>query len=89
MHFWLWPWRLDLAWPEFKVAVEYDGHDHAQAVRRGRDLDRLEALRERGWIIIVITAVQLARPDRLSDQVRRALSERGWTGARATRGGVS
>jgi hypothetical protein len=47
--------RLDLAWPELKVAVEYDGfqwHEkrrEADALRRAR----LEAL---GWIVIVLTA---------------------------------
>jgi hypothetical protein len=70
--------RLDLAWPEYGVAVEYDGRDHALADRRGRDIDRLDALRAQGWIVIVVTARQLARPMWVPDRVRAALISRGW-----------
>lgn len=70
--------RTDLAWPEFRVAVEYDGRDHAQSDRRGRDLDRLDALRRAGWVVIVLTARQLARPRWLPDRVFEELQARGW-----------
>ena len=70
--------RVDLAWPAYRVAVEYDGRDHAVSDRRGRDLDRLDALRRLGWEVIVITAPQLARPRWVPDRVRDALSDRGW-----------
>lgn len=70
--------ELDLAWPEFRVAVEYDGRDHALSDRRGRDIDRLDALRRAGWVVIVVTAVQVARPRWLADRVREELLARGW-----------
>ena len=38
-----------MAWVGFRVALEYDGRDHAVDDRRGRDLDRREALLARGW----------------------------------------
>ena len=42
--------RLDMAWVGFRVALEYDGRDHAVDDRRGGDLDRVrEALLARGW----------------------------------------
>ncbi|WP_328305962.1 hypothetical protein [Actinomycetospora sp. NBC_00405] len=41
--------RLDMAWVEFRVALVYDGRDHAVDDRRGRPLDRREALLARGW----------------------------------------
>lgn len=71
--------RLDLAWPEYGVAVEYDGRDHAVADRRGRDIDRLDELRTQGWIVVVVTSRQLARPMWVPDRVRAALVSRGWT----------
>lgn len=50
-------WRLDLAYPKSKVAVEYDGelyHDYSDEQRQ-RDELRREWLRQRGWTVIVVT----------------------------------
>ncbi|MCV7283439.1 hypothetical protein H7J88_27755 [Mycolicibacterium flavescens] len=47
--------RLDFAWPEFRVAVEYDGvdwHSDPEAVRNDRR--RRLALQDIGWIVIAI-----------------------------------
>lgn len=55
-------WRVDFAWPEFRVAVEYDSdewHSDADAIRRDRD--RREALRRAGWLVIVIVADDVRR----------------------------
>lgn len=71
-------YRTDLAWPRFRVALEYDGRDHAVSDRRARDIDRIEALRRAGWLVIVVTARQLARPRWVVDRVREALVSRGW-----------
>jgi hypothetical protein len=69
--------RVDLAWPEWKIAVEYDGHDHAAADRRGRDVDRIDALRRLGWIVIVVTSRQYATRGWIERRVREAMDERG------------
>ncbi len=48
-------WRLDLAYPKHKVAIEYDGvafHDSPE--QRRHDEERRAWLRARGWIIIVV-----------------------------------
>jgi very-short-patch-repair endonuclease len=48
--------RLDLAYPKSKVAVEYDGvefHDD-DPERREADEKRRAWLREHGWIVIVV-----------------------------------
>lgn len=74
---WAFAWA-DLAWPRYRVVVEYDGRDHALADRRGRDLERIEEMRRLGWHVIVVTAHQLRRPDRLVDLVRGALVAGGW-----------
>lgn len=41
--------RLDLAWPEAKVAVEYDGDEHREPARHASDLDRDAGLDDLGW----------------------------------------
>ncbi|MCX2930724.1 hypothetical protein ORI20_10575 [Mycobacterium sp. CVI_P3] len=48
--------RVDMAWPELKVAVEYEG-DHHRTDRRqfNRDIRRVDALTELGWIVIRVT----------------------------------
>lgn len=72
-----WPARyLDLAWPDHKVAVEYDGvaaHTGAAALRRDRD--RHNFLVEHGWTIIYATADDIFRhPERLIARIRQALA---------------
>ena len=47
--------RLDFAWPECLVAVEYDGVDwHADPEAMRRDRRRQSALRDVGWTVIPI-----------------------------------
>jgi hypothetical protein len=48
-------WRLDFAWPELKVAVEYDGFDwHSDPDQLRRDRQKRAALQELGWVVISI-----------------------------------
>ena len=47
--------RVDLAWPEYRVAVEYDGLDwHSGADAMRRDRRRSAALMDVGWVVIAI-----------------------------------
>jgi hypothetical protein len=49
-------YRLDMAFPKHRVAVEYDGREfHDDVVRRRRDEVRRTWLRSQGWTVIVIT----------------------------------
>lgn len=68
-------YRLDLAWPAWLVAVEYDGvefHSGPRAVRR--DLRRHGWLDEHGWRIVYATAEDVLRhPERLVRRIRLAL----------------
>jgi very-short-patch-repair endonuclease len=49
--------RLDLAYADIRLAVEYDGRQHAEDTRQwGRDLKRREWLDDQGWKVIVVTA---------------------------------
>ena len=48
--------RLDLAWPTLKIAVEYDGEEfHTEQEDREYDEARRTALRQAGWVVIVVT----------------------------------
>lgn len=47
--------RLDLAYPHAKVAVEYDGREfHDSDDQREADMARRTWLRDRGWVVIVL-----------------------------------
>ncbi len=48
--------RLDLAYPRARTAVEYDGEEwHSSEADRARDLRRRAWLEERGWTVVVLT----------------------------------
>lgn len=69
-------YRLDFAWPELRVAVEYDGyeaHEHKAARDQVRDRD----LRRRGWLVIRATSADLAEPTRLLGEIGVAFRARG------------
>jgi Protein of unknown function (DUF559) len=53
--------RLDMAYPKNKVAVEYDGHEfHDDPERREADRERRTWLEQNGWTIIVVTSDSFA-----------------------------
>jgi hypothetical protein len=67
--------RLDFAWEEPRVALEYDGYA-AHADRGARDAARDEDLRRRGWVVVHATADDLKDPSRLHAEIRRAFWQR-------------
>lgn len=68
---------LDMGWPEFGVAVEYDGDQHrTDRSRYVWDQRRLRKLEELGWIIIRVVAEDT--DEDIIARVRRALLARGW-----------
>jgi len=49
--------RIDMGWPEWKVAVEYDGEQHwTNPENHADDIERLEYLAAQGWIIVRVSA---------------------------------
>ncbi len=56
--------QLDFAYPELKIAVEYDGKEFHGAKQRRHDRKRRRALRAAGWKVIVVRAEDLALPTR-------------------------
>lgn len=69
--------RLDMAWPEKRVAVEYDGAQHwTDPAQRRRDIERLAALEALGWIVIRVSSDMLRTPAAAVQRVRSALGSR-------------
>jgi hypothetical protein len=69
-------YRLDMAYPKHKVAVEYDGREfHSSAEQREYDRRRRSWLEEHGWTVIVVDRSMLSRASigRWTDRVREAL----------------
>ncbi|MPZ82421.1 MAG: DUF559 domain-containing protein [Actinophytocola sp.] len=68
-------YRLDFAWDEARVAVEYDGHA-AHVDRAEADAARQADLERRGWIVLRADADDLREPARLHAEIREALRRR-------------
>jgi hypothetical protein len=63
-------WRVDFAWPDQLVAVEYDGFDwHSDQESFRRDRQKRAALQEVGWVVVSIVFDDVRR--RPWDMLRR------------------
>ncbi|REJ08344.1 hypothetical protein DY023_00995 [Microbacterium bovistercoris] len=65
---------VDLAYPDLKIAIEYQSVLHTE--RYAKDVERFDALRAAGWIVIEVTAELLQHPKQLAYRVRRAIEAR-------------
>jgi len=68
--------RFDFAWPEAKVALEYEGAYHFEEAQVVRDDERIDRLRAAGWMVIRISAADLRNLDAVIEKVRTALAAR-------------
>jgi len=66
--------RVDLAYPEARLAIEYDGLWHAEAGQFGRDRRRLNALHAAGWRVIHVTAADLHDLTSIVQAIRTGLA---------------
>ncbi|MBJ7450680.1 MAG: hypothetical protein JHC71_01195, partial [Blastococcus sp.] len=55
--------RVDFAFPDLKLAVEYDGAWHGRPGELGRDRRRLNRLAAAGWRVLFVTAADMHAPD--------------------------
>jgi len=70
--------HLDMGWPEYRVAVEFDGAQHwTDARQRSRDVERLAALDALGWTIIHVSSDMLRTSAVLVARVSAALEAAG------------
>ena len=68
--------RVDLAFPEYKVLVEYEGEHHLRdPLQWNTDIQRFNLLQSLGWICIRVEKLNAAS---IQSQVERALALRGW-----------
>lgn len=72
--------RLDLAYPDLRIAIEYEGDGHRTDRKQWRrDVQRHRLLVDAGWIVIRLTQLDLDDPDDVLERIHRAI-------ARARRG---
>jgi len=73
--------RLDLAYAPWRVAVEYDGRQHAEdRAQFERDADRWDDIRQQGWVLVRILRHHLHGDGRIAVRmVAGALRAAGWT----------
>jgi very-short-patch-repair endonuclease len=71
--------RVDLAWPRWRVAVEYDGEWHGDPDQLHRDRARLNRLLTTDdWLVLHVTARRLREDfDGIVAEIRAALNARG------------
>ena len=74
-----WTYRFDLSWPELKVALEYDGRQHAESATQWvKDVRRREDLDNRGWrLVIALSSDVFTTPGATLERVAAVLGECG------------
>lgn len=70
--------HADLGYGEWKVALEYEGRQHADREQFGRDVDRYSLMAADGWLVLRFAARHLSGPWPTVERTRRALLSRGW-----------
>jgi hypothetical protein len=69
--------RVDLAYPELRLAIEYEGRHHQEDRRTYlRDIDRRERFELERWVFVLVADRDLADEERLVGRVRRRIAER-------------
>lgn len=69
--------HADLGFEEWKVALEYEGRQHADDRQFGRDIDRYSLMAADGWVTLRFAKQHLTSAVVL-DRTRRTLVSRGW-----------
>jgi len=74
---------VDLAYLEYRIAMEYEGDHHRNPDQFRRDIRRYEALQDAGWIVIRFTADDVpddphAGATEVVDRIAARLRSRGW-----------
>ncbi|QOD04462.1 hypothetical protein [Pseudarthrobacter sp. BIM B-2242] len=70
----------DLAYPEHRVAVEYDGEGHSEVAQIVKDIAREEDFARAGWLPVRISKRHMKNEARAAvAKVRIALQSRGWS----------
>jgi very-short-patch-repair endonuclease len=65
--------RVDLALPEIRLAIEYDGQWHADSRQLSRDRARLRELNQAGWYVYHVTREDLRNPDAVVRNIKSVI----------------
>jgi hypothetical protein len=71
--------HADLGYSRWKVALEYEGRQHAETEQFGRDIDRYSLMAADGWLILRFASRHLGGSTTVVGRTRRALLSRGWS----------
>jgi Protein of unknown function (DUF559) len=66
--------RVDFAYPDQRLAIEYDGAWHGAAGQLSRDRRRQNRLSAAGWRVLFVTAADMYDPEALIDRIVNALT---------------
>jgi Protein of unknown function (DUF559) len=67
--------EVDLAWPEAKLVVEYEGEYHFEGLQIARDDRRYERLTAAGWRVVRLSSFDLRDMDAVISRIRTLLAE--------------
>lgn len=70
-------WRLDYAWPDFKLAVEVQGMVHRIKKRFLTDVEKLAYAQMHGWTVLLIAGQDIRSPRGVM-WLATLLEQRGW-----------
>jgi len=68
--------RLDLAWPDLKIAIEYHGDYHRAPDQWRRDMTRKSHLEADGWIVVELNADDLRDSPAVVARIAAAFARR-------------
>ncbi|KRE21591.1 hypothetical protein [Agromyces sp. Soil535] len=79
---------VDLAYPDQRIAMEYEGDHHRAPEQFRRDIARYERLQDIGWIVVRVTADDVPdvvghRSQLTTQRIAARLHQRGWRVASA------
>jgi very-short-patch-repair endonuclease len=73
------PFVVDLAWPDMRFGIEYDGAHHRAAPQFGADLRRQEIIHDDEWLLMRVQKEDLfGDPRGVIERARRRLATRGF-----------
>jgi very-short-patch-repair endonuclease len=65
--------RVDLAYPDLRIAIEYDGAWHGASGQLSRDRRRHNSLVAAGWTVLYVTAADMHDPQALVTRIEAVL----------------
>lgn len=72
-----WLAEPDLSCSDAKIALEYQGTDHADPARMRRDITRATDLRQRGWLVLYYGPAEVfRRPWQIGPELRQLMEQR-------------